>query len=214
MREDKPLPLQQLDQELIKMGNLCEQAISSVAAIIGSNGPGELRDKVRLLEEDIDRKEREIESLCMQLFLAPGSPDLRAISAALKIITELERIGDKAADIAQTSSYVPAANFARVAYLSEMARANIEMVSEGIDAFVKGDLRLAREVIAYDDVVDGLFAQTKQNLAAIMQEDEEQWGLCLDLLIIAKDLERIGDHALSIAQWVDYAITGTERQPL
>ena len=188
--------LEQLNVELIKMGALCEEAISAATKAY-VEGDRELGERARSLEQDIDHKERDIESQCMKLLLRqqPVAKDLRAVSAALRMISDMERIGDQAADIAEIARYM------------EMALAAIKMVTDSVDSFVRGDLALAHSVIAQDDQVDSLFLSVREKLTALIAGGENG-GLCLDLLMIAKYFERIGDHACNIAQWVEYAITG------
>ena len=163
----------------------------------------------------IDLKEREIESSCLKLLLhqQPVASDLRQVSAALKMITDMERIGDQAADIAdivKTSKNLKTA--AAATKLGDMAKATMRMVTESIDSFVKQDLEIARKVINDDDFVDALFLEIKHQLAAEMADDAQNRERTLDILMIAKYYERIGDHATNIAEWVEFAITGEHRK--
>ena len=196
--------LEQLNVELIKMGALCEEAISAATKAY-VEGDRELGERARSLEQDIDHKERDIESQCMKLLLRqqPVAKDLRAVSAALRMISDMERIGDQAADIAEIARYMEKSAILRQVPMEEMALAAIKMVTDSVDSFVRGDLALAHSVIAQDDQVDSLFLSVREKLTALIAG-----GLCLDLLMIAKYFERIGDHACNIAQWVEYAITG------
>ena len=200
--------LEQLNVELIKMGALCEEAISAATKAY-VEGDRELGERARSLEQDIDHKERDIESQCMKLLLRqqPVAKDLRAVSAALRMISDMERIGDQAADIAEIARYMEKSSILRQVPMEEMALAAIKMVTDSVDSFVRGDLALAHSVIAQDDQVDSLFLSVREKLTALIVGGENG-GLCLDLLMIAKYFERIGDHACNIAQWVEYAITG------
>jgi len=165
-------------------------------------------------EQKTDEKDREIESLCLKLLLQqqPVARDLRLISAALKMITDMERIGDQAADIAEIVVMLDGAPYIkRLEHIPEMARETIWMVKSAIDAFVSRDLALAGRVIAHDDVVDALFLHIKDELIGLIEQRVGAGGQALDLLMIAKYLERIGDHATNIAEWVEFSITGAHK---
>jgi phosphate transport system protein len=214
MRDSYRKQLETLHTELILMGALCEDAIASaVKGLLEENAA--LREKAIQLEKDIDLKEREIETFCVRLLLReqPVAGDMRQITAAQRMIADMERIGDQAADIAELSSFI-AANPMTVrltesdTHIGDMARAAVEMLSGSVDSFVEGDLGKARSVIAYDDVVDRLFDKVKSDLIALIAKNSGYGEQCLDLLMIAKYLERIGDHAENIAEWVVYSITG------
>ena len=200
--------LSRLNVELIKMGALCEEAISLAARAFLDDEA--LLPKVFQTDSEIDRKEREIEALCMRLLLQqqPVARDLRVISSALKMISDMERIGDQAADIAEIAGYIQKNDTKSRVHIADMARATIRMDTDSVDSFVQGDLAMARAVVAHDDIVDDLFVQVKTELADLLSRDSSLGGLYLDLLMIAKYLERIGDHAVNIACWVEYSITG------
>ena len=200
--------LEQLNVELIKMGALCEEAISAATKAY-VEGDRELGERARSLEQDIDHKERDIESQCMKLLLRqqPVAKDLRAVSAALRMISDMERIGDQAADIAEIARYMEKSAILRQGPMEEMGLAAIKMVTDRGDSFVRGGLALAHSGIAPDDQGDSLFLSVREKLTVLIAGGENG-GLCLDLLMIAKYFERIGDHACNIAQWVEYAITG------
>ena len=208
-RFDEQLAL--LNRELIEMGALCEEVIALSAQAL-TEGNAELAARVAPLDQEIDRKEREIESLCLKLLLQqqPVAKDLRKVSAALKMITDMERIGDQASDIAEiietAEFHVPTSDVK----LSKMAETTITMVTESIDAYVKQDLELVREVIARDDEVDDLFLEVRKEIAAGLADGINPTN-SLDLLMIAKYFERIGDHATNIAEWVEFSITGTHK---
>ena len=210
MRSKFDEQLAELNEELIRMGALCENVIAMSAKAL-LDGDMELANKAAEYDSEIDQKERDIETLCMKLILQqqPVARDLRTISAALKMITDMERIGDQSADIAEivTMAHITASD--ETLHSGEMARAVIKMVTESIDAFVKRDVVLAHSVIAYDDVVDGLFDAVKRALTERFQAGGEM-EYALDLLMIAKYFERIGDHATNIAEWVLYSVTGNK----
>ena len=204
--------LESLHVQMIAMGNLCEKAISlSAKAIQGKSE--DYADMVFEADREIDEKEREIETLCMRLLLRqhPVAGDLREISAALKMISDMERIGDQAADIADLSLYVDKSIVQVPAEIGEMAAITVNMVTGSVTAFVNADLALCRKVILDDDHVDQAFNQVKERLADLICRDSLDAKAGLDLLMTAKYMERIGDHAVNIAEWVEYSITGEHR---
>ena len=212
MRNKFDHQLEKLNLELITMGALCEDAISaSVKGLLDDND--ELCQKAVSTEEEINRKERDIESICMKLLLEqqPVARNLRVISSALKMISDMERIGDQAYDIAEIAKFIKNSNVKSRVHIKEMAAAAIKMVTDSVDSFVKKDIELARAVMDYDDKVDNLFNCIKDELVQLISEDRANGEFCIDLLMIAKYLERIGDHAVNIAEWVEYSITGTHR---
>ena len=212
MRNKFDHQLEKLNLELITMGALCEDAISaSVKGLLDDND--ELCQKAVSTEEEINRKERDIESICMKLLLEqqPVARDLRVISSALKMISDMERIGDQAYDIAEIAKFIKNSNVKSKIHIKDMAAAATKMVTDSIESFVKKDVELARAVMAYDDKVDNLFDCVKDELVQLITEDKANGEFCIDLLMIAKYLERIGDHAVNIAEWVEYSITGTHR---
>ena len=198
---------------MTEMGALCQDAIGlSVKTLDGAEPDArELEEHVFAIDSEIDAMEREIESLCTKLLLRqqPVASDLRRVTAALKMVTDLERIGDQASDIAELSGFIRASGLENRTHLEQMAEEAIRMVRESVEAFVRLDLNLARAVIAYDDVVDGWFHRIKQELISIIASDSSRGEECLDILMVAKYLERIGDHATNLAEWVEYAITGS-----
>ena len=213
MRSQFDRQLEELHLELMKMGALCEEAISAgVKALL--EGDQAMAEKAIRRERDIDQREREIESLCMKLLLQqqPVARDLRTISSALKMISDMERIGDQASDIAEITRSIGPIPLHGQLHVEEMARSAVKMVTDSVESFVKRDLDMALGVMEYDDVVDGLFDQVKEELTALIRADASSAGTALDLLMIAKYLERIGDHAVNVAEWVLYSITGS-RQP-
>ena len=209
MRESFKNQLNTLHTELIRMGALCEDAIAS--AIKGIIDEDEfLRGKAIRLENEINQKEREIEDFCLRLLIReqPIAGDLRQISAAQKMITDMERIGDQAADIAEISTFMAGSPVKSDVHIAEMAGAAITMLQNSIDSFVTGDINKAREVVIYDDVIDSLFIKIKGELVYQISQNNAHGSACLDLLMIAKYLERIGDHAVNIAEQVIYTSTG------
>ena len=202
-------PLEKLHVELIQRGAACEDAISAAAEAL-LKGDTALADVAEETEKDIDQREREVENLCLKLLLQqqPVARDLRVISAALKMISDLERIGDQAADIAELTRYIHLTDGLSRLHIGDMARAVIAMVTDSVDSFVKGDLDLARAVRAADDRVDALFEQVKRELIDLIAADAAAGEVGLDILMVAKYLERIGDHATNVAEWVEYSLTG------
>ena len=200
--------LDQLNVELIKMGAMCEEAISAATKAY-LDGDKELGQRAVQLEQDIDHKERDIESQCMNLLLRqqPVASDLRVVSAAMRMISDMERIGDQASDIAEIARDMKRSAVIREVPMEKMAAAAVKMVTDSVDSFVRGDLDLAHSVIVQDDGVDQMFLDVRAKLIALIAQGKDG-ELCLDLLMIAKYFERIGDHACNIAQWVEYSLTG------
>lgn len=214
MRDRFNEQLERLHLEMIRMGALCEDAISAAAEAL-LKGDEKLAQAAIDAERETDQKEREVEDLCLKLLLQqqPVAKDLREISAALKMISDLERIGDQAADIAELTRFVRLTDgtTGRV-HIGDMARAVITMVTDSVDSFVKKDLDLAHRVMAEDDEVDALFAQVRSELITLIAADSSRGEVAMDLLMVAKYLERIGDHATNVAEWVEYSITGVHPQ--
>lgn len=214
MRNKFDEQLDKLNNELIAMGMLCETAIANAAKSISTCKP-EYAETVRAVEKEIDRKENDIEALCIKLLLQqqPVARDLRFISAAMKMITDMERIGDQAADIAEiiAMGYINPDN--ETGHLEEMAKETIRMVTESINAFVKRDVELAQRVIDSDDIVDELFNSARKDMieyikSGVGTESSRGGEFAVDLIMVAKYFERIGDHAVNIAEWVLFAVTG------
>lgn len=210
MREYFDLELKALNDKLIEMGALVEGAIKNTINII-TNGEYDKLETSRIIEEKINKMEREIQSYCLNLLLlqSPVAGDLRTVSAALKMITDLERIGDQAIDIAEMSTYLKdCENIYSMTHLSEMAERSSNMVTTAIDAFVKKDLKLAKTVATMDDAIDDLFNKVKQEVIDIINANKELDQQAIDVLLIAKYFEKIGDHAENIGEWVVFSITG------
>ena len=215
MRSKFDEQLLQLNHEMIEMGALCEEVIALSSQAL-TEGDTALASKVAPLDSEIDHKEREIENLCLKLLLRqqPVARDLRQISAALKMITDMERIGDQAEDIAEIVGFLGGRQAENDALLKKMAEAVIQMVTESVDAYVKCDIILAKKVIADDDYVDDCFARIKQSLISRIAAAPTEGEYALDLLMIAKYYERIGDHATNIAEWVIYSVTGVHKDEI
>ncbi len=203
--------LETLRDRLTQMGKLCTLAVQLAVEAVKS-GDEALAERTRQTDEVIEEEEQALESLCLTLLLRqqPVAGDLRRITAAQKMISDLERIGDQAGDIAELSPYVvvreetdPAAKS-----LCSMSWEVVNMVSASVDAYVRSDLALAQDVITWDDKADEWFARIKEDLIAAITADNTQGEYCLDILMVAKYLERIGDHAANVAEWVEYSIRG------
>ena len=198
-----------LNKRMTEMGALCEQIIGMSARAL-LDGDVKLAAQTAPIGHEIDSMEREIESICLKLLLQqqPVASDLRQISAALKMITDMERIGDQASDIAEMVEHIRAEVLPGSLHIAEMARAAVKMVTNSVDSFVRRDIDFARAVEKADDEVDALFNKVKSEIIALIAEKPEEGETCLDLLMVAKYFERIGDHAVNIAEWVVFSLTG------
>ena len=203
----------ELNRELIEMGAMCEEVIN-LAMMALKTGDIELAKAIKEQGSSIDQIERDIESRCMKLLLhqQPVAKDLRLISAALKMITDMERIGDQAEDIAEIVVSLNGSAAYDHSLIDQMGFEAIRMVTNSVDAFVKKDVDLAQKVIEQDDTVDTYFLNAKKSIMGMISEKSADGETVLDLLMISKYLERIGDHATNIAEWVIYAVTGTHRE--
>ena len=204
--------LAELNQEMTEMGGLCEKTLGMAAKALVENDKA-LAAQVIPVAAGIDRQEKNIETLCLRLLLQqqPVARDLRQISAALKMITDMERIGDQAEDIAEIIGFLNGHSIGECTQIADMAQAASRMVTEAVDAYVRQDVELARSVLAYDDVVDEYFTVVKQKLIEMIAREPASGEYALDLLMIAKYFERIGDHATNIAEWVEFAVTGVHK---
>ncbi len=213
MRNQFDEQLEALNLQMIQMGGLCETVISLAVQALQKEDK-HLIQKVHETDSEIDQMERDIEAFCMRLLLhqQPVARDLRQISSALKMISDMERIGDQASDIAEIAEYMPGMRTLGEDFIRKMAREAVKMVTDSVDSFVRRDLELARNVIQYDDIVDDWFAKIRQELIGEIAQDNTVGEYCMDLLMIAKYLERIGDHAVNIAEWVEFSITGEHRK--
>ncbi len=214
MRDNYLKKLEQMQKELLEMGMLCEEAIhKTYRLLVSEQEREELVKAIDVLEREIDAKERRIEADCIQLFLQqqPVASDLRLISSALKMITDLERIGDHATDIAEIletgSIKVPAKDID----LAKMAEIAMDMINRSVESYVQKDLEMAREVIDRDDVLDELFINVRKEISRCSAEGIYTNDQTLDLLMIAKYYERLGDHATNVAEWVEFSLTGKHR---
>lgn len=200
----------QLNEMLVQTGELCERAISQTMVAL-SGCSDEIARKVIRADAHIDRMERDIEHLCLKLLLQqqPVARDLRQVSAALKMITDMERIGDQAADIAEIVKSTDMSLVREFPKIHQMAAKTAEMVHDAVKSFVDRDLALATVTQAADDAVDNMFDEvTAEMIDFIVHADAADAQKAIDVIMIAKYLERIGDHATNIAEWVDFAITG------
>ena len=204
--------LNELKRELTVMGASCEEIIALASQAL-TGWDGKLAQKVNTIGAQIDESERTIETICMKLLLRqqPVARDLRQISAAMKMITDMERIGDQAEDIVEIVPYMNAHPDEKYPKIREMAKAAQSMVTEAVDAYVKQDLELAKKVMAHDDVVDDYYTQVKNGIIDIIAAEPSQGEYALDLLMIAKYFERIGDHCTNIAEWVEFSVTGIHK---
>lgn len=214
MRNRFDSQLENLNSSLIEMGGLVEQAISNAySALIEQNA--EQAEKNIKFDAVINEKEREIEGLCMKLLLQqqPVAKDLRLISAVLKMITDLERIGDHAQDISEIVLFLSSQKYIKkLEHISKMAEITAKMVTDSIDAFVKRDIMLAQRVCDTDDTVDDLFVTVKNELISLINENVKNGEQAMDFLMIAKYFERIGDHAVNVGEWVIFSITGKHKE--
>lgn len=212
MRSKFDMQLANLNKELIEMGALCEQVIALAAKSL-SEGDIKTAKKIFPLDDEIDQKERDIESMCLKMLLQqqPVARDLRQISAALKMITDMERIGDQASDIAEIIGFMGERTDRKCGDIENMARAAIKMVTESVDAYVKQDVEIAKKVIMHDDVVDDYFKKIKTELIEMISKNPDDGEYAIDLVMIAKYFERIGDHATNIAEWVEFSVTGIHK---
>jgi len=213
MRKKFEAQLADLNKSLIEMGGEIEFAIRNAVKALLEQDVALARQAIAY-DDEIDAKEKDIESQCLKLLLQqqPVASDLRLISAALKMITDMERIGDQSADISGITVYLARKPYAySLDRIQMIAGATIKMIKEAIDAFVIKDLELANSVIGQDDIVDNLYLQIKQDLISLIKEDVDNCEEAFDLMTIAKYFERIGDHAVNIAEWVVFSLTGEHK---
>ena len=214
MRSKFDEQLATLNDSLIGMAGVVERAISDAKEAL-INRDTALAEKIIASDDEIDNREEEIEDLCLKLILRqqPVASDLRQVSSILKMITDLERIGDHATDISEITLLLAGKEYVtKLEHIPQMAEATMKMVTSSIDAFVKRDLDLAYQVIAYDDVVDDLFVTVRDKLIEMINKNPEHGGQAIDFIMIAKYFERIGDHATNIAEWVVFSITGMHKK--
>ena len=212
MRNHFDNQLAQLNQELTRMGEKCEEIIEIVARAM-TGWEDDLIKRVNTIGSEIDESERTIETLCLKLLLQqqPVASDLRQISAAMKMITDMERIGDQAEDIAEIITHLNCRVERESVQIREMAEETMQMVREAVDSYVRQDLELARKVMKHDDIVDDYFVSIKKSLIDVITANPGDGEYALDLLMIAKYCERIGDHCTNIAEWVEFSVTGVHK---
>ncbi len=213
MRTKFDTQLEILNNDLIALGAMCESAITLSTKALLDNDLDKAQ-QVMGMDKEIGQKNREIESLCLKLLLQqqPVAKDLRLISSALKMITDMERIGHQASDLAEIISYTDVSESRNSENIYQMSQATVKMVTESIEAFVSRDLDRAKAVIAYDDVVDDLFVKIRGDLINLISKDKKHGEQALDIMMIAKYFEKIGDHAVNIAEWVVFSITGVHEE--
>ena len=211
MRNKFDMQLERLNSQLTHMGEMCEIAITRATKAL-EDGKIDEAKAVREADEEIDQLEKDIERLCLKLLLQqqPVARDLRSVSSALKMISDMERIGDQSLDIIEIVEYVKKCDRESKQYIEEMSNAAGKMVSDSVEAFVRKDEQLAKDVIASDDKVDSLFDIMKKRLIETISKEQANGEMYIDLIMIAKYYERIGDHATNIAEWVLYYLTGTK----
>ena len=212
MRDVYQEQLWNLNQELIQMGAACEEIIDLASKALTDYSQA-LEEETAHVGATIDESERTIETICLKLLLRqqPVAGDLRQISAAMKMITDMERIGDQAEDIVDLIPKMQRAPEEHSSQIAEMAKAAKYMVNQAVDAYVRQDLSLAKQVMEYDDVVDSFFNQIKTDILTLIAQKPTEGEYALDLLMIAKYFERIGDHCTNIAEWVEFSVTGIHR---
>ena len=212
MRNHFDNQLAQLNQELTRMGEECEEIIEIVARAM-TGWEDDLIKRVNTIGAEIDESERTIETLCLKLLLQqqPVASDLRQISAAMKMITDMERIGDQTEDIAEIITHLNCRVERESVQIREMAEETMQMVREAVDSYVRQDLELAHKVMKHDDIVDDYFVSIKKSLIDVITANPSDGEYALDLLMIAKYCERIGDHCTNIAEWVEFSVTGVHK---
>ena len=214
MRNKFDMQLERLNSQLTHMGEMCEIVITRATKAL-EDGKVDEAKAVQEADEEIDQLEKDIERLCLKLLLQqqPVARDLRQISAALKMITDMERIGDQASDIAEIIISEKKAEAADIPVIVKMSEAAAKMVRDSVNAYVEKDLELSRAVIDYDDIVDEMFEENKKQLIDYISKNGGEGGReAIDLIMVAKYLERIADHATNIAEWVEFSITGIHKE--
>ena len=202
--------IEDLNNDLIMMGGMIESAISKAVEALTKKDISLAHETIEF-DTQIDNKEKEIERLCISLLLQqqPVASDLRLVTAATKMITDMERIGDHAADISEIVLIIADSDYtSHMSKIPEIAKATIKMLNDSVDAFVSRDKELAKRVQKYDDVVDELFVDIKSELTQLLRSDLQESNQAIDMIMIAKYFERIGDHAVNIAEWVEFSQTG------
>lgn len=212
MRNKFDEQLLELNQEMIKMGNMIEESIAKAVEALYKRD-NDLAKRIMESDTKVDRAQKKIEDICFNLLIQqqPVARDLRNITAAMKMVTDMERIGDHAADISEMSLYIgEGRDLPRFEHINQMASETVMMLNWSIEAYVSKDLQKANEVTIHDDVVDRLFDEVKQDIIKLIQEKPQEGEEATDLLMVAKYFERIGDHATNIAEWVIYSLKESE----
>lgn len=213
MRDNFDRLLSELNDQLIQMGTLIENAIANAVGSLTENNSEYVKNTAEI-EKLVDQKEKDIEGLCLKILLQqhPVARDLRVVSSALKMITDMERIGDQAEDIAEISVTMKNKKLGQDQInIPQMAKATTKMVTDSINAFVNKDVELALSVLKADDYVDDLFNIIRSEVTGLIRQNAEDGEDAIDIIMIAKYFERIGDHATNIAEWVYFSITGEHR---
>jgi len=216
MRNKFDEQLKQLNDSLVEMGAMVEKAIADATIALVEQDIG-LAKKIIACDDEINEKEAEIESLCLRIILQqqPVARDLRLVSAVLKITTDLERIGDHATDISKITLILADKQYIKkLEHIPQMADVTTKMVIKSIEAFIRKDLGLAQEVIAYDDTIDGLYYIVKNELIELVKKNTDNCEQAIDLLMIAKYFEKIGDHATNVAEWIVFSLTGVHKDSM
>ena len=206
--------LDKLNDSLVEMGKAVESAINDATKALVDKDV-DLAKKAIATDEGVDEMEKEIERLCLKIILRqqPVAGDLRLVSSVLKIITDLERIGDHATDISEITIFLAKREYIKkLIHIPQMAQETMNMLNKSIEAFVKKDVKLAEEVIASDDIVDDLFVEIKTELIEMIKTNVDYTDQAMDFIMIAKYFERIGDHATNIAEWIVFALTGERKE--
>ena len=214
MRNQFDRQLNTLNGELIQMGHMVEQAIEHAIEAMVHQDAEKARQNMEF-DSEVDQQEKDIETLCMKLLMKqqPVARDLRLISAALKMITDMERIGDQAADISELAlCLVNEKELPMMDRMKQMSQECMLMVMKALEAFVAKDIEMAKKVIARDDVIDAMFDDTKKEVIELIRNHGAGAEVATDLLMVAKYFERIGDHATNIAEWVIFSITGEHKK--
>ncbi len=197
-----------LNKEMVHMGTMIEESIGKAVKALVKQDVNSAKE-IMNSDEEIDREQKKIENICFNLLIQqqPVARDLRTITAAMKMVTDMERIGDHAADISEMTILMSnTEKYHLLDHINKMAAETILMLNWSIEAYVQKDIEKAKEVIAHDDVVDDLFDEAKKDIIDMIREDSKKGEQVTDLLLIAKYFERIGDHATNIAEWVIYSL--------
>ncbi len=214
MRSKFDEQLTELNNEMIKMGTMIESSIAKAVEALGKKDEALARE-IMNGDIEIDRTQKKIEDICFNLLIQqqPVARDLRTITAAMKMVTDMERIGDHAADISEMTIFMGKGQHdANLSHINKMASETVLMLNWSIEAYIERDKVKAEDVIAHDDIVDALFDETKKDIISLIHENPKDGEEATDLLMVAKYFERIGDHATNIAEWVIYSLKKSENE--